>query len=188
MALYLLQRSAMTQSIDLYALSARLLMLGAMYVLMRTFSRWPYVSALLWFPGTFAHEMAHLVVGILFRAKPVGVSLWPRRIPGTNHFILGHVAFANLNWWKKLPVATAPLLLLFPLGCWIVLDSLQVTGVVPREMSAILIYCFVALQCFVGAWPSPQDWALARPALYVLMGLFLAGWVSYFALSGFINF
>ena len=85
-------------------------------------------------------------------------------------------------------MATAPLLLLFPLGCWIVLDSLQVTGVVPREMSAILVYCFVALQCFVGAWPSPQDWALARPALYVLMGLFLAGWVSYFALSGFINF
>ena len=184
MALYVLQHSGMIQSIDLFALSARLLMLGAMYVLMRTLSRWPYVSALLWFPGTFAHEMAHLLVGILFRAKPVGVSLWPRRILGTNHFILGHVAFANLNWWKKLPVATAPLLLLFPLGCWIVLDSLQV----PREMPAVLLYCFVALQCFVGAWPSSQDWALARPALYVLMGLFLAGLACYFALGGLHNF
>ena len=188
MALYVLQHSGMIQSIDLFALSARLLMLGAMYVLMRTLSRWPYVSALLWFPGTFAHEMAHLLVGILFRAKPVGVSLWPRRIPGTNHFILGHVAFMNLTWWKKLPVATAPLWLLFPWGCWIVLDSLQMPREMPREMPAVLLYCFVALQCFVGAWPSSQDWALARPALYVLMGLFLTGLACYFALGGFHNF
>jgi hypothetical protein len=97
MALYLLPRSAMTQSINLYALSARLLMLGEMCVLLRAFSRWPYVSALLWFPSTFAHEMAHLAVGILFKAKPVGVSLWLRRIPGTNHFVSGHMAFMNLT-------------------------------------------------------------------------------------------
>ncbi len=173
----------MSQSIDLYTFSVRLLMLAAMYVLLRAFSRWPYLSALLWFPATFAHELSHLLIGMLLRAKPVGVSLWPRRIPGTNSFILGHVAFMNLTWWKKLPVATAPLWLLFPLGCWIVLDSLQV----PREMPALLLYCFVALQCVVGSWPSPQDWALARPALYVLMGLFLAGLACYFALGGFHN-
>jgi hypothetical protein len=75
MALYIRQQDGMSQSIDMYTLAVRMLMLVAMYILLRTLSRWPYFSALLWFPATFAHELSHLLIGVLFSAKPVGMSL-----------------------------------------------------------------------------------------------------------------
>ena len=115
---YIICNATMNYSIELYALAARLVLVATMYVLMRTFSRWAYFHALLWLPATVAHEAAHFLLGVVFGAQPVGFSIWPRRVPGTNRYILGHVSFADLSWWKKLPVAIAPLLLLLPLGCW----------------------------------------------------------------------
>lgn len=151
-------------------------MVLSLYILLRSFSHYAYFYAALTLPGTAAHEISHLLVGIFLRAKPVGFSLVPHRKPGSTSFVLGQVAFANLNWWKKLPVATAPLLILFPLGCWFVLDSLSA----PRSQEMNFLSCYAALQCFTGCWPSSTDWALARTTIYVLLGVFALVVLSYF--------
>ena len=168
----------MNTHFELFSLIARLLVVLSMYLVLRSVSRWVWLLVVLRLPSTIAHELSHLLLGVLCRAKPVGMSFWPRRVAGTNQYILGHVAFKNLTFWKTLPVATAPLLILLPLGCWLIYVSLSRA----HPQSITLLFCFGALQCFMGCWPSSQDWALARNALYVLLALFLSAGVAYFAL------
>jgi hypothetical protein len=47
--------------------------------------------ALLSLPGTIAHELTHLIVGLLLHAQPHGFSVWPRP--------RGNVAIGALLWW-----------------------------------------------------------------------------------------
>ena len=150
--------------IELLPLLSRLFMVGSMYVLVRSFSRWPYVYAMLCLPATMLHELSHLFVGVLVRAQPVGFSLLPKRVPGSDRLLTGPVTFTNLTWWRGLPVATAPLFLLLPSGLWIVMASLSLT-----EMGEALAWSFCALQCLMGCWPSPQDWRHAGRTLWVFM-------------------
>jgi hypothetical protein len=60
--------------------------------------------------GVLLHELSHLTVGILLRAKPTGFSLIPRRVG--NHWQLGSVSFSHINAFNAVPIAVAPLLLL----------------------------------------------------------------------------
>lgn len=60
--------------------------------------------------GTSLHEAAHYLCGFLLGAKPVSVSLFPKR--DGDRWILGSVGFTNLNIWNSAFVAFAPLLLL----------------------------------------------------------------------------
>ena len=106
----------MTTPAEFSPLFARLLLMASMYVLLKTLSRSIWLHALVWWPATVMHELSHFLLGVVLRARPVGMSLWPRRIAGTNQLQLGHVAFADLRWWKALPVAIAPLMLLPPLA------------------------------------------------------------------------
>lgn len=164
----------MQTDIDLIALAARLFTVVSILVLLKTLARGVFLHALLNLPATLAHELAHLLLGVLFRAQPVGFSIWPKQVaPG--RYMLGHVVFLNLTWWKTLPVATAPLLILFPLGSWLVHTSLSVAG--PQWL--VLLYCLGAAQCFAGCWPSSQDWALARTSIYILLTLIVFGAIAY---------
>lgn len=131
------------------ALLILLLKMGAMYLVLRVLARGIWLRALVWWPATFVHEMAHLLLGVVFRADPVDIALWPKRVPGTHQVTLGHVKFRRLTWWKALPVALAPLLL-FPLGCYLVTLGLTQANAVWHQ----LLYGYAGLQCFVGCWPS----------------------------------
>jgi hypothetical protein len=57
--------------------------------------------------GVILHELAHLIVGMLFRAKPAGISLVPRR--DGNGWHLGSVSFRRITVVSAVPVALAPL-------------------------------------------------------------------------------
>ena len=57
--------------------------------------------------GTILHETAHLLVGVLFRAKPTGFSLVPRR--QGRPWRLGSVSFTRITPLNAVPVALAPL-------------------------------------------------------------------------------
>lgn len=57
--------------------------------------------------GVMLHELAHLLVGILFRAQPTNISLIPRR-SGTR-WQLGAVRFARITAVNAVPIAVAPL-------------------------------------------------------------------------------
>ena len=60
--------------------------------------------------GTSLHELTHYICGLILGAKPVSVSLIPKRQGDT--WILGSVGFVNLNIWNSAFVAFAPLLLI----------------------------------------------------------------------------
>lgn len=150
-----------------------LLKMGAIFVVLRMLARGFWLRALVWWPSTLMHELAHFFLGCIFHADPVGISLWPRRIAGTSLVQFGHVTFRRLSWWKAVPVALAPLLL-FPLGCYLVAMVLLHghTGWMQ------LLFIYGAVQCLGGCWPSSQDWALARPGIwsaFILVLLVAAG-------------
>jgi hypothetical protein len=156
-------------------IAIRLAALIAMYAMIRTLHRWAYAYALIWWPGTVAHELSHFFIGLILGANPARLTVLPRYNESTGELVLGEVIFSNLRWWNKLPVGIAPLIVLAPIGALLVYKSLSLTQV---SMEALLLE-FGALQCFVGCWPSPTDWAHARTTLYVVTGIALLSWGIY---------
>lgn len=70
-----------------------------------------FVAAIWNLTGVILHELAHLLAGLLFRARPTGFSLIPRR--SESGWKLGSVTFAKINAFNAVPVALAPLGLAF---------------------------------------------------------------------------
>jgi hypothetical protein len=57
--------------------------------------------------GVILHEVAHLLVGLLLRAHPTGISLLPTR--DGNGWRLGRVGFRRITALNAVPVSLAPL-------------------------------------------------------------------------------
>ena len=73
-------------------------------------------AVVLWnLTGVILHELAHLLVGVVFRARPAGMSLVPHR--EGNGWCLGSVSFRRITAVNAVPVALAPLGLA-ALACW----------------------------------------------------------------------
>lgn len=69
-----------------------------------------YVAfTLMQLPGTLCHELAHFVAGLLTFARPVSLSIIPRR--EGKGYRLGEVKLANARWYNSAFTALAPLLL-----------------------------------------------------------------------------
>ena len=147
-------------------LSSKIFLLVWLYILLRFIKKNIYLSALFWWAGTVGHESCHLVVGFLFGAKPSRIDLIPKRDAKTGGLVLGSVTFKNLVWWNKLPVSTAPLLLLI-VGYWIFIQSISY----PSMSLHTLLYDLAVLQCVEGCWPSGTDWRSAMKTVYPLVGL-----------------
>lgn len=164
------------RSLDLAALLPllpHLAILLAGCALLLALRRWPLGYALLAWPGTLAHELLHYIAGLLTGARPVSISLLPRR-QQDGHWELGSVGFARLRWWNSVPVGLAPLALL-PAGGWLWLESVSW----PLLSAGGTGLKFIAIQCLLSGWPSRRDWAhaLAGLALFATVAL-LALWLQ----------
>lgn len=137
-----------------------------LYLLLRMAQKNVYLYVVIWWGSTILHEFAHWLLGYILGAKPSRIELIPRRDPASGALILGSVSFYNLRWWNKLPVATAPLLLL-PLGYALFLKSLSYPLISPNT----LLLDLAVLQCIHGFWPSRTDWRHARSAFYTLLSM-----------------
>lgn len=114
-------------------------------------------------PGTLLHELLHFIAGLLFGARPVVISILPRRVP--DGWQLGRVGFANLNAVNSIPVCLAPLALV-PLAYWA-----GAKWVAPLAMTQWVLWsalCYLLANCVYAAWPSKVDWSHAFRALFVL--------------------
>lgn len=135
--------------------------------------RWPLLFALLTWPGTAVHELLHYLAGWLAGARPVSLSVLPRRL--ADRWVFGSVGFARLRWWNKVPVALAPLAAV-PVGLWCLWGSLYL----PWPSWVALGWHVLALQCLVPAWPSGRDWHHAVAAVFaVLLFTLVAAAVAY---------
>ena len=136
---------------------------------------WLYVAVLL--PGTFLHEAAHWLTGFLLGAKPVALTVMPRRTVA-GRLVYGQVAFTRLRWWNKVPIGLSPLLLL-PLALWLL--SLACLAAPGAWISPVLM--ILAWQCLLSCMPSFRDMThvvmgaivIAVMAIGVVLLLELAG-------------
>lgn len=124
-------------------------------------------------PGTVAHELAHWVVAVVLWADPGPPHLIPYR-QADGAWVLGHVNVSHLRWWNAAPVALAPLGLLAgtPMLCaWA--HSNIAHG--HWGLAAAQLYAAAAGLC--SAWPSAQDWRVARRSAFAVVLFALCAWM-----------
>lgn len=109
--------------------------------------------ALVSLPGTWLHEVAHWVVGIVLGARPVSFSLWPRK--DGSSWVLGSVGFERLNIWNAAPVALAPLIL-FILGA-IAFEYLLQTSFDQGRYGLWVALGYPVAACLYSGLPSSTD-------------------------------
>jgi hypothetical protein len=74
---------------------------------------------ILYLAGTILHELAHLIAAALTNARPVSISILPRR--SGKGWILGSVSCANIRWYNGIFVGLAPIAVLlvpFLVAAW----------------------------------------------------------------------
>lgn len=148
---------------SLAMLAPHVALLASVCALLLALRRWPWSYAVALWPGTVAHELLHFLAGALAGARPVSISLLPRR-QGNGEWELGSVSFARLRWWNSIPVGLAPMALL-PLGGWAGIESVSW----PLLSAGGAGLKFAAAQCLLAGWPSRRDWA------HAFVGLALTG-------------
>lgn len=140
-----------------------LLLTAVWFALLRYFRYSGYGIALLSLVGTSGHEAMHFLVGWLLRAKPVSVSLFPKR--DGNRWVLGSVGFTGLNIFNSAFVGLAPLLLL---GIsWGVFEWWLVPAYQGGHLVSWFIAGYVAACALFSSIPSTTDIKIA--ALSTLM-------------------
>ncbi len=102
--------------------------------------------------GTFFHELAHYLVGLLLYAKPSGFSIWPKSQPGGG-LVLGSVTFTNLRFFNTLPTAIAPLLLI---GLAYYVD-MHFFSTLDETTATFIIYIFIMVILLENSIPSTTD-------------------------------
>ena len=110
-----------------------------------------WVFSLLVLPGTFAHETAHWVLGMLLNGRPARFTLMPRR--EGRGWVMGSVTFSHPRWYNVFFIGMAPLLLL-PLAYWLMLWRIGLTPVF-RWQEALAVYLIANL--VYAALPSWTD-------------------------------
>ena len=152
-------------------ISLHAIALLAIALMLLSLRRWPMLFALFIWPGTVAHELLHFLAGWFAGAKPVSLSIIPRRNP-EGGWVLGSVAFARLRWWNSVPVGLAPLALI-PGGGVLFIHSISLPLLSLQGMGIKL----VAVQCLIAGWPSPRDWSHAMMGLLVTGLILLMGYL-----------
>lgn len=118
--------------------------------------------------GTVLHEAAHFTVGFILNARPVGFTLFPKKVGDA--FVMGSVGFNNMTFYNAVPAALAPLLLLVAA---FYLDRIFF-NLVPLSIGTYLLFLFIMGILIENSLPSPADFraAVSSPAgvlLYVLL-------------------
>ena len=130
--------------------------------------------AVLVLPGTFAHELAHFIVGLMLGAKPSGFSLQPQR--RAKAWRLGAVTFRRVGVLNGAFIALAPLALL-PLG-WLCLMHLSVPAWAAAHWTAWFVAGYLNATLFYACLPSRTDIKLGGRSLVVYAAMLILGWMA----------
>ena len=141
-----------------------LILVGCWLYALHYLRRSGYAVAFFGFFATAMHEACHYIVGLLLNAKPVSVSLWPRR--QGNSWILGSVGFTHITLWNAAFVGLAPLLML-PLA-WGLFTYWMLAAYAAQWYISWLVSGYFIACCLFGGWPSSTDIkvAFASASLY----------------------
>lgn len=123
--------------------------------------------ALVSLPGTWLHEVAHWITGLLLGAKPVSFSLWPRKDEHT--WVLGSVGFQRMNIWNAAPVALAPLML-FGLG-WLAFEHLLQPSFEQGRYGIWVLLGYPVAACLYSGTPSSTDLKVGALSICMYSGV-----------------
>ena len=151
--------------------SVILVILG--YVALLRIRASPWGLAVVALPGTFAHELAHFIIGLILRARPCGFSLWPRR--NGKAWRLGAVTFRHVGILNGAFIALAPLLLL-PLG-WLSLMYLSVPAWANGHWVSWLGAGYLTATLFYACTPSFTDLKNGGRSLAVYLLMLALCWM-----------
>jgi hypothetical protein len=125
--------------------------------------------------GVILHELAHLLAGLLFSARPSGFSLLPHR--EGNYWRLGSVSFARITALNAVPIALAPLGLA-GLAYWIARNWFA--WYEPSFPSTLALYAAIYFLLY-NALPSRRDLRVACNWKSLLLYSLLVAVAWYFA-------
>ncbi|BBQ03078.1 hypothetical protein BSFA1_82060 (plasmid) [Burkholderia sp. SFA1] len=145
-------------------------------LMLRSLSGRIAVFALATLTGTMVHELLHAIVGALTGARPISMSLFPRRSADGRGYVMGSVTFENLTWYNAAPACLAPLLGL-PLLAFVA--WLRVNGGWHFEALDILLWALLAPQ-FLTCWPSSTDLRLSLLSWPIYLAAGAIAWFVWF--------
>lgn len=131
--------------------------------------------ALLALPGTIAHELTHLIVGFVLRARPHGFSVWPRA-QGSG-WRLGSVSFQRIGLFNAAWIALSPLLLL-PVA-WLCLTQILLPLWAAGRWGWWLLAGYLTATALFAALPSLQDIKVGARSLLLYAAIAALLWWAY---------
>ncbi len=130
-----------------------------------------YLISFLTLPGTFMHELMHLLASFMTFGKPKSFSIIPEKTK--DGVTLGSVSSANVTWYNAIIISLAPLALYY-LAYYIMKN-------IPSNLAPMYYYAtiyFVANLLFAGT-PSSTDWKLAFKKSWFILLVLILGYVEY---------
>jgi len=130
-----------------------------------------YLISLLTLPGTFMHELMHLLASFITFGKPTSFSIIPKKHNGG--ITLGSVTSSNITWYNALLISLAPFALYF-----IAYYLMKILPSIHNELYYYATLYFIANLLFAGT-PSGTDWRLAFKKSWVLILLVVGLIIEY---------
>ena len=130
-----------------------------------------YLISLLTLPGTFMHEMMHLIASFISFGKPVSFTIIPKK-KGAG-LTLGSVSSANIRWYNAIIISLAPLLL-FVIAYYLLIYIQNLDDKIYFYLGLYM----VANLIFAGM-PSSTDWKLAFKKSWILLLIIIVSILEY---------
>ena len=130
-----------------------------------------YLISLLTLPGTFMHELMHLLASFITFGKPTNFSIIPKKHNGG--ITLGSVTSSNITWYNAIIISLAPFALYF-----IAYYLMKILPNIHNELYYYASLYFIANLLFAGT-PSSTDWRLAFKKSWFLVFLIVILVVEY---------
>ena len=138
---------------------------AGLMVLLHLSRRFGAVFQLITFPVTLAHELTHLVLGLLTGGQPSGFRIFPRR--SARGYVLGSVTCNNVRWYNGLFIGLAPLLLL-PLAFAVLVWRVRLQ---PQPALTEIAWALSIAGLAVASLPSTQDIRVALASSWLLIAV-----------------
>lgn len=156
--------------------SVDLAFLAGVLVLLHLARRWILLFALLAWPGTVLHELAHWLVATVLGGRPTWPSVIPERGEG-GRWRLGSVGIRQVRWFNAVPIGLAPLLLA-PAAAALLAFAGRLEPNAPPHWLALYGVAALATACL----PSRADWQIVASRPFgAALWLALAGGAAWFA-------
>lgn len=133
-----------------------------------------YGFAFLTLGATVFHEACHWLCGVALNARPISVSIWPKRLG--RRWTLGTVEFSNINIWNAAFVAFAPLATL-PLG-WVAFQFWMVPAFSSQAYLSWFLSGYVVACCGLAGFPSTTDIKVGALSAVMYSTLVAAGLIA----------